>query len=174
MPKVSVPRNRDTYSGLQRGRQTRQGHHQEEEEKEGLDPWGHCPPHCSVIPPPPQWWNWGTQGRHCFQDAGRPGGPRASLASSAACGSPGSDLCTRPSSASEASRAANCRHLCSRVPCCRRSRAVLRRSGRSISHSGLSGHRAHSPEPPPHPPTSAWSHLLFPEQPGRCHVRVVH
>ena len=110
----------------------------------------------------------------CCQDAGRLGGLRSSLASSVACGSPGSDLCTRPSSASEASRAANCRHLCSRPHCRRRSRAAVRRSGRSISHSGLSGHRAQGPEPPLHPPTSARSHLLFPEQPGRCHVLVVH
>lgn len=91
-----------------------------------------------------------------------------------ACGSPGSDLCTRPSSASEASRAANCRHLCSKPPCCRRSRAAVRRSGRSISHSGLRGHSAQRPEPPLHPPPSTRSRLLFPEQPGGCHFLMVH
>lgn len=91
-----------------------------------------------------------------------------------ACGSPGSDLCTRPSSASEASRAANCRHLRSKPSCCRRSRAAVRRSGRSISHSGLRGHSAQRPEPPLHPPPSTRSHLLFPEQPGGCHFPMVH
>ena len=67
---------------------------------------------------------------------------------------PASDLCTRPSSASEASRAASRRHLCSRPCCCRRSKAVVRRSGHSISHSGLSGQRAQRPEPLSSPPAS--------------------
>lgn len=89
---------------------------------------------------------------------------------------PPSDLCTRPSSASEASRAASRRHLCSRPCCCRCSKAVVRRSGHSISHSGLSGQRAQRPEPLSSPPASpsARPHLLVPEQPGGCHVLVVH
>lgn len=65
---------------------------------------------------------------------------------------PPSDLCTRPSSASEASRAASRRHLCSRPCCCRRSKAVVRRSGHSILHSGLSGQKAQRPEPLSSPP----------------------
>lgn len=89
---------------------------------------------------------------------------------------PPPDLCTRPSSASEASRATSRRHLCSRPRCCRRSRAVVRRSGHSISHSGLSGQSAQRPEPLSSPPSSpsARPHLLVPEQPGSRHVLVVH
>lgn len=71
--------------------------------------------------------------------------------SSGTCGHPWSDLCTRPSSVSEASRAVNRRHLCSRPRCCRRPRAVVRRSGHSISHSGLRGQRAQTQGSPPHP-----------------------
>ena len=147
MPKAWVPCNRATYSGLQRGRQARQGHLEEQvEEKQGLDPqWDH-PPHCSLTHPSngeTEALGGGLFARHQQPGAGPGPGPRLQGQEAR----PKSDLCTRPSSASEASRAASRRHLCSRPRCCRRSRAVVRRSGHSISHSGLNGQRAQSPEP---------------------------
>lgn len=125
-----------------------------EKRKRGANPRLDCPPHCS-LPHPPDGETEAHGGEalfvRCWQAQG------AQVLSCNLCppryvASPGSDLCTRPSSASEASRAVKRRHLCSRPRCCRRSRAVVRRSGDSISHSGLSGHRAQSPEPPPLPP----------------------
>lgn len=123
--------------------------------------------------PPTQWGNRHVVERRCLPGTGQPG--RAQVPGRILVASPGADLCTRPSSASEASGAANRRHLCSRPRCRRRSRVVVRRSGHSISHSGLSGQRAQNPETPA-PPTSASarSHLLLPEQPGRRHVLVIH
>lgn len=120
----------------------------------------------SLLPrPPTQWGNRHVVERRCLPGTGQPG--RAQVPGRILVASPGADLCTRPSSASEASGAANRRHLCSRPRCRRRSRVVVRRSGHSISHSGLSGQRAQNPETPrtPHlrlcqvtltPPRAAW------------------
>lgn len=142
------------------------------EEEEELDPGGTA--HLTVPSPNHPVVKLRQAGELCFQDPGRLGVCTSQAVASVVRGSGGSDLCTRPSSASEASRAANRRHLCSRPPCCRRSTAAVRRSGRSISHSGLRGHRAQRPEPPPHAPLGVRSHLLVPEQPGGCHFLVVH
>lgn len=125
-----------------------------EKRKRGANPRWDCPPHCS-LPHPLDSETEAHGGEALFVRCWQAQGAQVlgcDLCPPRYVASPGSDLCTRPSSASEASRAVKRRHLCSRPRCCRRSRVVVRRSGDSISHSGLSGHRAQSPEPPPLPP----------------------
>lgn len=157
MLKAWVPRNRATYSGLQRGRRqgrvTRRSRYRTEEGR--LDPNGTA----HLISPSP---THPVVKVRCVEEAlAGWGRPRSSQECSGQAVPRGPDLCTRPSSASEASRATSRRHLCSRPRCRRRSRAVVRRSGRSISHSGLNGQGAQSPEPsatPPRPGPTYSSH----------------